>query len=472
VFVLSKSGARKAWKTRIATGQDKYSPETDACVDSARRRWSVGATTSARTDSTSISAGTSARMWGDSSCRVSTAPASGSTSSGEMITHAHLSALEMRTQKRLGEMHETLNKILQQMPEMLGPSRKPTPTSAHGASVDSVIEEAKEDAAARMRKHGTLTVNIMKANNLIKADLLGLSDPYVHVGLPGLPGQPTKLTRTIRSNLNPEWDERIEFEGVLEQFVSSTCRLDLFDQDFRMSDAMRHGSSKQNILSDDKLGWLEFSLSELGTKDSILKNDCELSGVPHGTITFEVSWSPDSNAGVNTVRGPHCRTRSRVTQSPGPSQHAPLLTPSPLPRRRNPSAPSADSLAGRKGQRCEIPITQLAPCHERPSRERSPKGCAWNAANDDTESVTYAVYTRLTSRRRAAKAIHQNVCFAPAGVVAPPPPLQSALRAFTPWLTFCSHAPWPALPVRSVRPSRTNPTFAGPARCAPPSVDP
>jgi len=219
-----------------------------------------------------------------------------------MITHAHLNALEMRTQKRLGEMHETLNKILQQMPEMLGPSRKPTPTSAHGASVDSVIEEAKEDAAARMRKHGTLTVNIMKANNLIKADLLGLSDPYVHVGLPGLPGQPTKLTRTIRSNLNPEWDERIEFEGVLEQFVSSTCRLDLFDQDFRMSDAMRHGSSKQNILSDDKLGWLEFSLSELGTKDSILKNDCELSGVPHGTITFEVSWSPDSNAGVNTIR--------------------------------------------------------------------------------------------------------------------------------------------------------------------------
>ena len=274
-------------------------------------------------------------MWGDSSCRVSIAPSSGSTASGEMITHAQLSALEMRTQKRLAEMHETLNKILQQMPEMLRPSRKPTPTSA---SPDSAIKEVTEDAAARMRKHGTLTVNIMKANNLIKADLLGLSDPYVHIGLPGLPGQPTMHTRTIRSNLNPEWDERIEFEGVLEQFVSSTCKLELFDQDFRMSDAMRHGSSKQNILSDDKLGWLEFSLSELGTKDSILKNDCVLSGVPHGTITFEVSWSPDSNAGVNTVRGVPRDSRSRVTPSPLPSQHALLLTPSPLPRRRNPSA--------------------------------------------------------------------------------------------------------------------------------------
>ena len=346
-------------------------------------------------------------MWGDSSCRVSIAPSSGSTASGEMITHAQLSALEMRTQKRLAEMHETLNKILQQMPEMLRPSRKPTPTSA---SPDSAIKEVTEDAAARMRKHGTLTVNIMKANNLIKADLLGLSDPYVHVWLPGLPGQAMKRTRTIRSNLNPEWDERIEFEGVLEQFVSSTCKLELFDQDFRMSDAMRHGSSKQNILSDDKLGWLECSLSELGTKDSILKVDCELSGVPHGTITFEISWSPDSNAGVNTVRGVPRDSRSRVTPSPLPSQHALLLTPSPLPRRRNPSAPSTDSIAGGKGQRCEIPIAQLAPRHERPSRERSPKGCAEDPdATADPESVTYAVCARLASRRRAAKAIHQNV---------------------------------------------------------------
>ena len=303
-----------------------------------------------------------------------------------MITHAQLSALEMRTQKRLAEMHETLNKILQQMPEMLRPSRKPTPTSA---SPDSAIKEVTEDAAARMRKHGTLTVNIMKANNLIKADLLGLSDPYVHVWLPGLPGQAMKRTRTIRSNLNPEWDERIEFEGVLEQFVSSTCKLELFDQDFRMSDAMRHGSSKQNILSDDKLGWLECSLSELGTKDSTLKVDCELSGVPHGTITFEISWSPDSNAGVNTVRGVPRDSRSRVTPSPLPSQHALLLTPSPLPRRRNPSAPSTDSIAGGKGQRCEIPIAQLAPRHERPSRERSPKGCAEDPdATADPESVT------------------------------------------------------------------------------------
>ena len=323
-----------------------------------------------------------------------------------MITHAQLSALEMRTQKRLAEMHETLNKILQQMPEMLRPSRKPTPTSA---SPDSAIKEVTEDAAARMRKHGTLTVNIMKANNLIKADLLGLSDPYVHVWLPGLPGQPMKLTRTIRMNLNPEWDERIEFEGVLEQFVSSTCKLELFDQDFRMVDAMRHGSSKQNILSDDKLGWLECSLSELGTKDSTLKVDCELSGVPHGTITFEISWSPDSNAGVNTVRGVPRDSRSRVTPSPLPSQHALLLTPSPLPRRRNPSAPSTDSIAGGKGQRCEIPIAQLAPRHERPSRERSPKGCAEDPDATADQSVTYAVCARLASRRRAAKAIHQNV---------------------------------------------------------------
>jgi len=315
-----------------------------------------------------------------------------------MITHAHLSALEMRTQKRLGEMHETLNKILQQMPEMLGPSRKPTPTSAHGASLDSVIEEAKEDAAARMRKHGTLTVNIMKANNLIKADLLGLSDPYVHIGLPGLPGQPTMRTRTIRSNLNPEWDERIEFEGVLEQFVSSTCRLDLFDQDFRMSDAMRHGSSKQDILSDDKLGWLEFSLSELGTKDSILKNDCVLSGVPHGTITFEVSWSPDSNAGVNTIRSLVEKDRDVKFQLRN------------LRRAMNAQA-EKDRRKAARGMRRQMTLNR-SPTQ---SIHGSPPGGGLQKQS-----------TKMCASPR------------PASSPLPPPSTVRAPCAFTPWLTFCS----------------------------------
>ena len=46
---------------------------------------------------------------------------------------------------------------------------------------------------------------------------MGQSDPYVVLRVAG---QPLKRCKTVKQTLNPEWDEKIDFEGVLEQLVA------------------------------------------------------------------------------------------------------------------------------------------------------------------------------------------------------------------------------------------------------------
>ena len=58
----------------------------------------------------------------------------------------------------------------------------------------------------------TLTVKIMKAEELAAKDLSGTSDPYVKICL--LPDKKHTLTTNIkRKNLNPRWNEVFAFEG-------------------------------------------------------------------------------------------------------------------------------------------------------------------------------------------------------------------------------------------------------------------
>lgn len=165
-------------------------------------------------------------------------------------TIAQLAAAEMRTQKRLAEMQDALNLILQRMPETLGPSQglpaSTTPVSTtrsvafkgaaappasakgrktgEGASSSRASSDQDEDPASRLRRHGTLTVHVVRAQNLIKADVMGLSDPYVQITVAG---QPKKRTETIKKTLNPEWDDKIDFEGVLEHIVSEELVLEV-----------------------------------------------------------------------------------------------------------------------------------------------------------------------------------------------------------------------------------------------------
>lgn len=61
-------------------------------------------------------------------------------------------------------------------------------------------------------QESTLTVKIMKAQELPAKDFSGTSDPFVKIYL--LPDKKHKLeTKVKRKNLNPHWNETFLFEG-------------------------------------------------------------------------------------------------------------------------------------------------------------------------------------------------------------------------------------------------------------------
>lgn len=68
----------------------------------------------------------------------------------------------------------------------------------------------------------TLTVKILKGQDLPAKDFSGTSDPFVKLYL--LPDKKHKLeTKVKRKNLNPHWNETFLFEGIF--FWSLKCRL-------------------------------------------------------------------------------------------------------------------------------------------------------------------------------------------------------------------------------------------------------
>ncbi len=54
---------------------------------------------------------------------------------------------------------------------------------------------------------GTLLVDIIKARNLIKTDIMGKSDPYAVLKF----GKQKEKTNTIKNTLEPQWDHHAEF---------------------------------------------------------------------------------------------------------------------------------------------------------------------------------------------------------------------------------------------------------------------
>jgi Ca2+-dependent lipid-binding protein len=62
-----------------------------------------------------------------------------------------------------------------------------------------------------LKPQGKLSVTVVRANNLINADLVGKSDPYVVLYVRPMFKVKTKV---IDDNLNPEWNET--FEVIVE----------------------------------------------------------------------------------------------------------------------------------------------------------------------------------------------------------------------------------------------------------------
>lgn len=70
----------------------------------------------------------------------------------------------------------------------------------------------------------TLTVKVLKGQDLPAKDFSGTSDPFVKIYL--LPDKKHKLeTKVKRKNLNPHWNETFLFEGLCSKHSSKLASL-------------------------------------------------------------------------------------------------------------------------------------------------------------------------------------------------------------------------------------------------------
>ncbi|XVE68870.1 hypothetical protein DITRI_Ditri09bG0104500 [Diplodiscus trichospermus] len=75
---------------------------------------------------------------------------------------------------------------------------------------------------------GILHVKVVRAQNLLKKDILGTSDPYVKLNLTG-ERLPAKKTTIKKRNLNPEWNEK--FKLIVKDPQSQVLQLEVLDWD-------------------------------------------------------------------------------------------------------------------------------------------------------------------------------------------------------------------------------------------------
>lgn len=95
----------------------------------------------------------------------------------------------------------------------------PRPQLSPGSEEDEAHEGCSRENLGRIQfsvgynfQESTLTVKIMKAQELPAKDFSGTSDPFVKIYL--LPDKKHKLeTKVKRKNLNPHWNETFLFEG-------------------------------------------------------------------------------------------------------------------------------------------------------------------------------------------------------------------------------------------------------------------
>ena len=88
--------------------------------------------------------------------------------------------------------------------------------------------EVEEEVEERM---GRLSVLLVGAKGLRKADFMGKSDPYVELTFLS---QQLQTSTTKRQTLNPLWNETFDFKGTRASFVRNGLGLKVFDYDWRV----------------------------------------------------------------------------------------------------------------------------------------------------------------------------------------------------------------------------------------------
>ncbi|XP_054998927.1 synaptotagmin-7 isoform X4 [Sorex araneus] len=203
---------------------------------------------------------------------VNTAPVPGQTPHDES---------DRRTEPR-SSVSDLVNSLTSEM-LMLSP----------GSEEDEAHEACSRENLGRIQfsvgynfQESTLTVKIMKAQELPAKDFSGTSDPFVKIYL--LPDKKHKLeTKVKRKNLNPHWNETFLFEGFpYEKVVQRILYLQVLDYDrFSRNDPIGEVSIPLN----------KVDLTQMQTFWKDLKPCSDGSG-SRGELLLSLCYNPSANS--------------------------------------------------------------------------------------------------------------------------------------------------------------------------------
>ena len=260
---------------------------------------------------------------------------------------ALLAEVEGRADARLSTIESAMESILARLPPSAPTPTKPMPAPGSAAlslSLDDrgalagrsgpwssrvcagrppalpLARHVSEGQGARQTKHGTLTVHVKWARNLIKADVNGYSDPYA---LATVAGQAVARSKTIKRTLNPDWDQKLEFAGVLEDLTAEPLCIEVYDQDFGISalvkSRVRFGISALDAISPNMRAPRSFSRQGRADRKSN-PGAGERKSSPTKAFANEPSSEVDSNNGSPSFersRRPSAERKSRPSALAG-----------------------------------------------------------------------------------------------------------------------------------------------------------
>ncbi|KAG0453251.1 hypothetical protein HPP92_025915 [Vanilla planifolia] len=141
------------------------------------------------------------------------------------------------------------------------------------------------DPSKAMKKPvGLLHLNVVKAQKLLKKDLMGKADPYVKLKLTD-DNLPSKKTTVKKNNLNPEWNE--EFKFVVQDPESQTLELDVYDWE----QVGKHEKMGMNVIRLSDLAPDEPTLLTLDLLKNLDANDLQ-NKKSRGNLVVEVTYNP------------------------------------------------------------------------------------------------------------------------------------------------------------------------------------
>eukprot|EP00092_Neocalanus_flemingeri_P025254 GFUD01027386.1.p1 GENE.GFUD01027386.1~~GFUD01027386.1.p1 ORF type:complete len:4003 (+),score=946.67 GFUD01027386.1:1015-12009(+) len=191
----------------------------------------------------------------------------GSRKTSDNFDMRKISETQSSYSRKTSEMSETHSTYSRKTSEVFA-SRKASESQSSYSRKTSRLGGSAND----MPGPGTINVNIIQAKDLIKADLIGKSDPYAVVTY----GDDKIKTKTIKNNLNPQWN--FEADIPIDPNGPSTLKIEIFDDD--------------KLGKDKPLGAADVDIPSLINNATLKDAWIPLSGVKSGQLQLSADYMP------------------------------------------------------------------------------------------------------------------------------------------------------------------------------------